>query len=148
MANLESREIRRMEYEERGLPPEHPRASSSDDCECLFSLMHEMLGDIFDMKQFHDCQAKIFGEFAKRCDPNLKFYYWTGAKERFCEFDLPSFNTPSGEGVLERLDKVRLSKRGDPGVFVGNRASLPQKGELTARAKFHKAPVELPPYQI
>ena len=55
---------------------------------------------------------------------------------------------PSGEGVPERLDKVRLSKRGDPGVFVGNRASLPQKGDLTARAKFHKAPVELPPFHI
>ena len=137
-----------MEYEARCLPAEHPRASSSDDCECMFSLMHEMLGDIFDMKQFHDCQAKIFSEFAKRCDPNLKFYYWTGAKERFRDFDLPSFNTPSGEGVPERLDKVRLSKRGDPGVFVGNRASLPQKGDLTARAKFHKAPVELPPFQI
>ena len=94
-----------MEYEARCLPPEHPRASSSDDCECMFSLMHEMLGDIFDMKQFHDCQAKIFSEFAKRCDPNLKFYYWTGAKERFRDFDQPSFNTPSGEGVQKGLTK-------------------------------------------
>jgi hypothetical protein len=50
--------------------------------------------------------------------------------------------------VLERLDKVNVSKRGDPGIFVSNRVSLPQKGELTARAKFHKAPTALPPHQI
>jgi hypothetical protein len=48
----------------------------------------------------------------------------------------------------ERLDKECISKRGDLGIFVANRASLPQKGELTARAKFHKAPVALPPHQI
>ena len=147
VANLESREIRRQEYEERCLPPEHPRASSSDDCECLFSLIHEMLGNIFDLKEFHDCQPKILNEFTKRINPDLKFYYWTGVKERYREFELPSFNEPSGDGVLERLDRIHISKRGDPGIFVANRASLPQKGELTARAKFHKAPVELPPHQ-
>jgi hypothetical protein len=145
---LESREIRRQEYKARDLPPEHPRASSSDDCESLFSVMHELLGNIFDLKQFHDCQPKILNEFTKRINPDLKFFYWTGAKERFRAFELPSFNKPSGDGVLERLDEVNVSKRGDPGIFVSNRVSLPQKGELTARAKFHKAPVALPPHQI
>ena len=105
-----------------------------------------MLGNIFDLKQFHDCQPKILNEFTKRINPDLKFYYWTGTKERFREIELPSFNEPSG--AQERLDKVRISKRGDPGIFVSNRASLPQKGELTARANFHKAPVALPPHQI
>ena len=33
VANLESRELRRAEYQERGLPPEHPRASATDDVE-------------------------------------------------------------------------------------------------------------------
>ena len=33
----------------------------------------------------------------------------------------------------------------DPGVFVDNMASLPQKGQLTARAKFHRDPIALPP---
>ena len=42
-------------------------------------------------------------------------------------------------------DRVILSRRGDPGIFVANRASLPQRGQLTVRANFHRAPVELPP---
>ena len=50
VANLESRELRRAEYQERGLPPEHPRASATDDVEGIIALMHEMLGDIFDVK--------------------------------------------------------------------------------------------------
>ncbi|CAB3978040.1 Hypothetical predicted protein, partial [Paramuricea clavata] len=145
VANLESRELRRIEYEERGLPPEHPRASATDDVEGMIGLMHDMLGDIFDMKQFSDAQPKILNEFSKRIDPELQFYYWTGAKERYTEFELPSFNEPSGNGDKERLDDVKLSRRGDPGVFVANRASLPQKGQLTARAKFHREPVALPP---
>jgi hypothetical protein len=58
---------------------------------------------------------------------------------------LPSFNEPSGPGVVERLDKVNFSRRGDPGVFVANRATLPQRGKLTVRAQFHRAPVALPP---
>ena len=78
VANLESREQRRVEYEDRGLPPEHPRASGSDDVEGIIGLMHEMLGDIFDMKQLIDAQRKIFNEFTKRIDPDLKFFYWSG----------------------------------------------------------------------
>ena len=77
----------------------------------------------------------------------MKFYYWSGAKERYTDFDLPSFNQPSKGKDKERLDKVNLSRRGDPGVFVANRASLPQRGQLTARAKFHREPVELPPVE-
>ena len=61
--------------------------------------MHEMIGDAFDLKQFIDEQPKILNEFNKRIDPELQFYYWSGANERFSEFELPSFNEPSGEGV-------------------------------------------------
>ncbi len=51
VANLESRELRRQEYMERSIPPEHPRASATDDVESMFALLHEMLGNIFDIKQ-------------------------------------------------------------------------------------------------
>jgi hypothetical protein len=145
IANIESREIRRVEYQARDMPFEHPRASSTDDVEGFFALMHDMLGDVFNIKQFADAQPKILNEFAKKIDPECPFYYWTGAKERYTEFDLPSFNKPSSKGDKERLDKVKVSRRGDPGVFVANRASLPQKGQLTVRATFHKEPQPLPP---
>lgn len=148
VANLESRELRRTEYACRGLPPEHPRASSTDDVEGFFALMHELLGPIFDLKQFYDQLPKIINEFAKRVDPELPFYYWTGHNARYRDIALPSFNVPSGHGAVERLDRVILSRRGDPGVFVANRASLPQRGKLTVRATFHRAPVALPPAQL
>ena len=107
--------------------------------------MHEMVGEAFDVKQFTDEQPKILNEFNKCIDPDLSFFNWTGANKRFSEFELPSFNQPSGEGITERLDRIVISPRGDPGVFVSDRASMPQTGQLTARAKYHRAPVELPP---
>ena len=54
VANLESRELRRVEYCERGFPFEHPRASATDDVEGIIATMHEMIGDAFDLKQFID----------------------------------------------------------------------------------------------
>lgn len=134
-----------MEYAQRVLPPEHPRASSTDDVEGFFALLHELLGPVFDLKQFFDELPKILNEFRKRIDPDLPFFYWTGVNERFREFALPSFNVPSHPNGLERLDRVILSRRGDPGVFVANRASIPQRGQLKTRAQFHKTPVALPP---
>ena len=119
--------------------------SATDDFEGLIALTHEMLGNIFDIKQFLDAQPKILNEFKKRIDPDLGFFHWTGAKERYTEFELHSFNQPTGEGISERLDRISLSRREDPGVFVANRASLPQRGQLTVRAQFHRIPVELPP---
>lgn len=92
-----------------------------------------------------EAQPKILNQFSKRIDPDLQFYYWTGAKERFTEDLFPSFNQPSDDENGERLDKIKVSRRRDPGVFVGHRASLPQKGQLTAHAKFHREPIELPP---
>jgi hypothetical protein len=53
IANLESREIRRREYLEISLPPEHPQASSSDDVEGFVAQLHEMFGLIFDLKQYY-----------------------------------------------------------------------------------------------
>ena len=147
VANLESRQLREVEYRCRALKPEHPRSSSIDDVESFIALLHEMLGPIFDMKEFYNALPKILNEYGKRIDNELPFFYWTGSKTRYKDFELPSFNEPSGQGVIERLDKVHLSRRGDPGVFVANRASLPQKGQLTARAKFHRAPVALPPME-
>ena len=61
---------------------------------------------------------------------------------KFSKIALPSFNTPSASGV-ERLDKVKMSTRADPGVFHANRASLPQRRLKSVRAQFHKTPERL-----
>ena len=146
IANCESLELQRQEYVARGIPPEHPRASSTDDVEDFFSLLHSHLGDIFDHQTFMQQQPKLLSEFIKMIDPDLSFYYWTGHKHRYTSEPLPSFNETSGK--VERLDRVKVSRRSDPGVFVANRASLPQRNSSTARATFHRAAERLPPLTI
>ena len=125
------------------MPAEHSRSSSTDDIEGLMALLHKVFGPLFDLKQFYDECPKILNELKKRIDLDLPFY-WTGAKQRYTEFDLPFFNKPTAPGIVERLDKVKISRREYPGVFVANRALVPQKGQLTVKAQFHKAPVALP----
>lgn len=78
------------------LPPEHPRASSTDDLEGFFAILHQLLGNAFDHKTFVDNYRKIEQEFVKRIDPDLPFYYWTGVNERFSVGPLKPFNEPTG----------------------------------------------------
>ena len=146
VANLESLELRRAEYAQRDIPPEHPRSGTTDNVEGFIALLHELLGDIFDLKQFYDEYPKILNEFNKRINPDLPFYYWTGKHHRYQDFPLASFNQPAA-GVA-RLDRINISRRSDPGVFVAARASLPQHHSVTARATFHRAPEALPPIQL
>ena len=80
IANLTSLELYREEYILRGLPPEHPRSGTSDDVECFISVLHEMLRDIFDLKDFYASFPKIMNEFYKRISRDTRFYYWTGRK--------------------------------------------------------------------
>ena len=47
VANLESREWRRKFNIAHGLAPEHPRASTTDDVECFFSLLRDSVGKRF-----------------------------------------------------------------------------------------------------
>ena len=142
--NIESQEIRRADGKERGLAPEHPRAGSTDDVEGIFAFLHELLGRIFDEKAFHDTFPKVMLEYTKRCDPDLPFFHYTGGNDRFHEGPLPSFNIPSDNGV-ERLDRVTISRRADPGVFVSNRAVIPQRGQITVRAARFRPAENLPP---
>ncbi len=55
IANCESLELQRKKYASRGLPPEHPCASSTDDVEGFFSLLHDQLGDVFHHKVYTLC---------------------------------------------------------------------------------------------
>ena len=141
--NIESQEFRRRYGEEKELPPEHPRAGSTDDVEGIFAFFHELLGPIFDEKAFHDALPKVMLEYTKKCDPELPFFHYTGVNERFNTGCLPSFNQPSGD--TERLDMVQISRRADPGVFVANRAIIPQRGQLTVRAAHFRPAEDLPP---
>jgi len=52
-ANIESREWRRKFNHEHNIPIEHPRASSTDDVECFFSILRDTVGKDFTLKQVH-----------------------------------------------------------------------------------------------
>ena len=143
--NIESYEFRLSYGEEKGLPPKHPRAGSTDDIEEIFAFFHELLGPIFDEKAFHDACQKVMLEYTKKCDPELPFFHYTEVNERFNTGCLPFFNQPSG--VTEHLNMVQISRRADPSVFVANRAIIPQRGQLTFRAAHFRPAEDLPPPQ-
>ena len=140
--NIESQEFRRCYGEEKVLPPEHPRAGSSDDVEGIFAFLHDLLGQVFDENDFHDAMPKVMLEYTKKCDPELPFYHYTGVNERFKSCCLPSFNKPSKH--KERLDVVTISRRADPRVFVANRAVIPQRGQLSVRTAQFRPAEDLP----
>lgn len=68
--------------------------------------MYEIVGEVFDVKQFIDEQLKIFNEFNKCIDLDLFFFYWIGVNECFSEFELLLFNQLFGEGIIERFDRI------------------------------------------
>ena len=124
--DVESRELRWSESEAGGLPPENPRASTTDNVEGMIALFHELLGPIFDLKAFKQEFPKIMNDFNKWIDPDIPFYYWSGIHERFHLKALPSFNEPSQSGI-GCLDRVVISRRADPGMFVAYHANFPRR---------------------
>lgn len=49
--DIESREWRRKFNLENHISPEHPRASTTDDVECFFSVLRDMVGRDFTHKE-------------------------------------------------------------------------------------------------
>lgn len=50
-ANIESREWRREYNLKHDIPAEHPRASTTDDVECFFSVLRSTVGKDFTLKE-------------------------------------------------------------------------------------------------
>ena len=64
---------------------EHPRASTTDDVECFFSVMRDLVGKDFTLKEVQYSWRKVCFEFFKRLDAGLPYYYYTSAHDRFYE---------------------------------------------------------------
>ena len=92
IANIEGREWHRRQCTNKNRPLEHPRASSTDDVECFFSLMRDSIGRNFTIKEAKFGMRKIVGEFSKRADPELPFYYHTSSHTRYYEGPQPEFD--------------------------------------------------------
>ena len=52
-ANIETREWRQEYNKNNGIAPEHPRASTTDDVECFFSVLHDTVGKDFTLKEVY-----------------------------------------------------------------------------------------------
>ena len=140
VTNIEGREWQRRQIA-NGRLPEHPRASSTDDVECFFSIMRDAVGRNFTTKEVKFGFRKVCAEFTKRLDPDLPFYYHTSSHTRYYEGPLPDFNQPG-----ERRRKARrVPRREQPAAFAPRRATMPVRGSLSVRPKFHNLPLELPP---
>ena len=50
-ANIESRQWRRAYNAKHNMLPEHPRASTTDDVECFFSVLRDSVGKDFTLQQ-------------------------------------------------------------------------------------------------
>ena len=141
--NIEGREWRRRMSNKRGNHPEHPRASTSDDVECYFSMMRDTIGQNFTVKQVQYGFRKVCLEFMKRLDPDLPYFYHTSSHTRFSEGKLPDFSQSSNK-ARKRKPK-RVPRREQPAAFTLRRATLPVHGSLSVRTQFHNRPIELPP---
>ena len=141
ITNIEGHEWRRRETLNRGGKAEHPRASSTDDVECFFSMMRDTLGQNFSTKEVGFGFRKVCFEFSKRLNPDLPFYYHTSSHTRYYEGPLPEFNVPA----RKPRKTSRAPRREQPSVFAPRRATMPVRGSLSVRPKFHNVPLDLPP---
>lgn len=64
---------------ERDLFFEYLRVFFIDDVEGIIVFFYEVIGVVFDIKEFYDEFFKIMNEFFKKSDFNLFFYYWIGS---------------------------------------------------------------------
>lgn len=140
VSDIETREWRRSELKRLNLPPEHPRACSTDDVECFFSIICDLVGIDFTLKQVQYEWRKVCVEYQKRSDPNLPYYYFTASHDRFYEGTRPCFNEPKDKSVSSRVPR-----RESLSFFTSSRATLPVRGTQLTRAKFHNLQVDLPP---
>ena len=102
---IESREWIRRRNSSKKLPPEHPRASTTDDVECFFSLTRNMIGNHFTVKDIQFGWRKICNEFAKRLDKELPFYYYTSRHERFFEGERPNSTSFKSQKVIPAISE-------------------------------------------
>ena len=119
------------------------RTCSTDDVECFFSLMCDIIGQNFTSEEIKFGMRKIISQFSKCVDTDLPFYYYTSAHSHFYEGSHPDFN----KAPQKQLKEKRLPRREQPGAFVPRRATMPIRGSLAlaVRPKFHNLPLELPP---
>ncbi len=102
---MESREQKRVYNTRHEYPAKHPRASTSDDVECFFSVLRDTVGSHFTHKDVQYAFRKCCNEFCKRLNADLQFWYHTSDHDRFYEGMRPEFS--EGEVHLFEILAIR-----------------------------------------
>lgn len=145
--NVESREQKRALNIRNGYPPEHPRAATTDDVECFFSVLRDSVGIHFTYKDVQFAFRKCCNEFCKRLNPELPFFYHTSSHDRFYEGMRPEFSEEQGSSTRNPRNQ-RVREYEQPAAMLrSRRATLPQPGARSTRMTFHNLPLEPPPPQ-
>ena len=139
--NIESREWRRRQ--DHGI--EHPRSSTTDDVECLFSMLRDLTGKHFTLRQATNNWRKVCIEFNKRLDPDLPFYYHTSSHDRFYEGVRPSFDLPGKAKSKSNPRKQKVNTKELFSQLTFGRVTLPTPGETSIGSKFHNVPTDMVP---
>jgi len=142
ITNRERRKCWRQHFCKRSNKPEHPRASTSDDVECFFSMMRNAIGLNITAKQVKFGFRKVCTEFSKRPDPDLPFLYRTFSHSQYSEGPLPDFNQPK---TKKKRKSRKVPRHERPVAFALRRATQPMHGSISVWAQFHNPPINLPP---
>lgn len=98
---IESREWVKRRRVSDGLPPEHPRASLTDDVKCFFGILRNTIGTHFTTKSVMVERRKICHDFSKRIDSDLPFFYYTSTHDRFYEGEWEDFDTSAPRQIFD-----------------------------------------------
>ena len=143
IADTEGREWRRQFNTDNGILLEHPRSSTTDDMECFFSILRNMIGSDFTLKQVQQARRKACAEMTKRLDPALPFFYHTSSHDRFYEGERPNFDEP---GISRRNPRAQRPRRSELlSGMVSGCATLPVPGSRLISMQFRNLPIEMPP---
>ena len=74
LTTIESIEWEQRERAKLGIGLEHPRASTTDDVECFFSVIWDLVGKSFTLNTVQDEWKKVCIEFEKRESSDLPFF--------------------------------------------------------------------------
>ena len=83
-------------------------------------------------------------EYVKRIDPDLPFYYFALAHDRFHERPLPDFDQPRPREKKSSQNPPN-PRRDHLGTLITGCASMVTLRALSTRVNFHQVPVDLPP---
>ena len=123
---------------------ENPRSGTTDDVECMFSIMGDLTGKHFTLREVRYTWRKVCVEFAKRLDPDLGFYYFTSFHDRFIEGDRPDFD----QEPTRKSSSIRPRRRERPSNLMYGLATSPQPAAQSVRVKYHNLPLDAPPPPI